>query len=74
MQKERASIPKVWLSGCFSLTHKLRKEKRRSEVSARDLQKHSGEFKTVNSILLTKYCSHHIEISVEKMPIKLLSK
>ncbi len=24
-----------------------------------------GEFKTINSILLTKYCSHHTEISTK---------
>ncbi len=61
MQKERASIPKVGLSGCFSLTKNWEK----SEISERDLQKPFGEFKTVNSILLTKNCSHHIEISIK---------
>jgi hypothetical protein len=65
MQKERASIPKVGLSGCLSLTKGSKKEKRkRSKISAMDLQKRVGEFKTVNSILLTNYCSHHTEISI----------
>jgi hypothetical protein len=40
----------------------LRKE---SEISGRDLQKPFGEFKTINSILLTKYCSHRTEISTK---------
>jgi hypothetical protein len=31
----------------------------------RDLQKPFGGFKTVNSILLTKYCSHCTEISTK---------
>jgi hypothetical protein len=31
----------------------LRKEKRRREISARDLQKPFGEFKTVNSMMMT---------------------
>jgi len=34
MQRERASVPKVGILGCFSLV----KEKR-SEISGRDLQK-----------------------------------
>jgi len=42
-----------------------RKEKKESEISGRDLQKPFEEFKTVNSILLTKYCSHHTEISTK---------
>jgi hypothetical protein len=32
-----------------------KKRRRRSEISARDLQKPAREFKTVNSIILTKY-------------------
>jgi hypothetical protein len=51
MQKERASIPKVGLLGCFSLV----KEKEKSEISTRDLQKPAREYKTVNSIMMTKY-------------------
>ncbi len=31
------------------------KKKRRSEISERDLQKPFGKFKTVNSLLMTKY-------------------
>ena len=37
----------------------------KSEISGRDLQIPFGEFKTVNSILLTKYCSHRTEISTK---------
>jgi hypothetical protein len=33
------------------------------DLWGRDLQKSFGEFKTVNSILLTNYCSHRTEIS-----------
>jgi hypothetical protein len=51
MQKEKASIPKVGLLGWFSLV----KEKRRSEISGRDLQKPFGEFKTINSLQADKY-------------------
>ena len=40
----------------------LRKE---WDLLGRDLQKPFGEFKTVNSILLTKYCSHRTEISTK---------
>jgi hypothetical protein len=40
-------------------------DREKSEISARDLQKPFEEFKTVNSILLTKYCSHHTEISTK---------
>jgi hypothetical protein len=53
MQRERALIPKVGLLGCFSLVKV--KEKEKSEISARDLQKPAREFKTVNSIMMTKY-------------------
>ncbi len=42
-----------------------REEREKSEISGRDLQKPFGEFKTVNSILLTKYCSHRTEISTK---------
>ena len=35
------------------------------DLQERDLQKPFGEFKTVNSILLTKYCSHRTEISTK---------
>jgi hypothetical protein len=34
-------------------------------LAAPDLQKPFEEFKTVNSILLTKYCSHRTEISTK---------
>jgi hypothetical protein len=51
MQNERASIPKVGLLGCFSLV----KEKRRSEISGRDLQEPFGEFKTINYLQDDKY-------------------
>jgi hypothetical protein len=75
MQKERASIPKVGLLGCFSLV----KEKRRSEISRRDLQKPFGEFKTINSLQDEQMLSHHIEISIRDiltycLPIFSLSK
>jgi hypothetical protein len=53
MQRERASIPKVGLMVFRQLG--LRKEKRRSEISARDLQKLFGDFKTVNSLQDDKY-------------------
>jgi len=53
---KRALIPKVGLLGCFSLV-KVREKSQKSEISARDLQKPFEEFKTINSILLTKYCS-----------------
>jgi hypothetical protein len=46
MQKERASIPKVELLGCFSLEEEYQ---RGSEISGRDLQIPFWEFKTVNS-------------------------
>ena len=43
-----------------------RKELRKEwDLWGRDLQKPFGEFKTVNSILLTKYCSHRTEISTK---------
>jgi hypothetical protein len=67
MQRGRASIPKVGLLGCFSLVKERKKSlKKRSEISARarDLQKTVWEFKTINSILMTQYCSHHLEISM----------
>jgi hypothetical protein len=35
------------------------------DLLGRDLQKPFGGFKTVNSILLTKYCSHRTEISTK---------
>ena len=35
----------------------------------RDLQKPFREFKTVDSILLTKYCSHRTEISTKDIVI-----
>jgi hypothetical protein len=54
MQRERASIPKVGLLVCFSLEQK-KKKRENSEISGRDLQKPFWEFKTVNSIILTKY-------------------
>ncbi len=38
----------------------------KSEISARDLQKHFGEFKNRNSILLAIYCSHRTEISTKE--------
>jgi hypothetical protein len=60
MQRGRASIRKVGLLGCFSLD----KEKEKSEISARDLRKPAREFKTVNSIMMTKILSHHFEISM----------
>ena len=51
MQREMASIPKVGL-----VIRSLDLSKReKSEISGRDLQKSFEEFKTVNSILLTKY-------------------
>jgi hypothetical protein len=50
MQRERASVPKVGLLGCFSLV----KEKR-SEISGRNLQKPFGEMKTINSLQDDKY-------------------
>jgi hypothetical protein len=40
------------------------KEKRRSEISGRDLQKPFGEFKTINSLQDDQMLSHHIEISI----------
>jgi hypothetical protein len=52
MQRERASIPKVRLLGCFSL---VKEKRRRSEISGRDLQKPFGELKTVNSLQDDKY-------------------
>jgi len=42
-----------------------REEREKSEISGRDLRKPFWEFKTVNSILLTKYCSHRTEISTK---------
>ena len=43
-----------------------RKELRKElDLLGRDLQKPFGEFKTVNSILLTKYCSHSTEKSTK---------
>jgi len=61
MHGERASIPKVGLLGCISLV----KERKKSEISARYLQKPFEEFKTSNPFLLTKCCSHHTEISTK---------
>jgi hypothetical protein len=59
MQKVRSIDSKESLkAGAFTLV----KEKIRSEISASDLQKPFGEFKTRNSILLTKCCCHHTEI------------
>jgi hypothetical protein len=52
MHGERASIPRVGLLGCFSLAKE--EKKRRGEIPGRDLQKPFGEFKTVNSLLITK--------------------
>ncbi len=64
MQKEMASIPKVGLI-IRSLDDQSWEKREKSEISGRDLQKPFGEFKTVNFILLTKYCSHHTEISTK---------
>jgi hypothetical protein len=50
-------------------------EKReKSEISAREFQKTFEEFKTVISILLTKYWSHHKEISTKDMSHSLMTK
>ena len=38
----------------------------------KDRQKPFGEFKTVNSILLTKYCSHRTEISTKDIVTLML--
>jgi hypothetical protein len=43
-------------------SRKEKRSKRRSEISARDLQKPVAEFKIINSLLMTKYCSHQKEI------------
>jgi hypothetical protein len=43
----------------------LTKEKRRSEISGRDLQKPFGEFKTINSLQDDKYQVTIIEISTK---------
>jgi hypothetical protein len=67
MQRERASIPKVGLI-IRSLDDYIEKRVKRDK-RVRSLQEISKkpceEFKTVNSILLTKYCSHHTEISTK---------
>jgi hypothetical protein len=55
LQRERASIPKVGLVIRSLDNFGLRKEKRRSEISARDLQKPFREFKTINSLQDNKY-------------------
>jgi hypothetical protein len=69
MQREMASIPKVGL-----VIRSLDLSKReKSEISGRDLQKSFEEFKTVNSILLTKYCSHRTEISTKDVVTHILS-
>jgi hypothetical protein len=51
---ERALIPRVGLSRCFSLTKELRKEKQ-SEISGRDFQKPFWELRNRNSLLHDKY-------------------
>jgi hypothetical protein len=49
MQRERASIPRVELVGCFSL------EKSKIMRSEEEIpRKPFGEFKTINSTLMTK--------------------
>jgi hypothetical protein len=52
MQREWA--PMIGYNQVFRLTEE-EKKKRRSAISGRDLQKPFGEFKTVNSLLMTKY-------------------
>jgi hypothetical protein len=62
--KGKGINPKGWVGN--QVFRRLDQEKREhSEISGRDLQKPFGEFKTVNSMLLTKYCSHHTEISTK---------
>jgi hypothetical protein len=67
MQKERSIDSKGSLKAGALVWPK---EKRRSKISAKDLQKLFGEFKTRNSVLLTKYCSHHTEISTKDILTK----
>jgi hypothetical protein len=52
MQRERASMD--WYSG-LKISKRDEEEKKRSKISGRDLKKTFGEFKTVNSLLMTKY-------------------
>ena len=59
MQRERASIPMVGLV-IRSLDDSIEKRVRSLEEISK---KPCEEFKTINSILLTKYCSHRTEIS-----------
>jgi hypothetical protein len=54
MAKGKGIKSKDWVGNQVFRQLGLRKEKRRSEISARDLQKPFGEFKTVNSMLMTK--------------------
>ncbi len=55
---------RVGLLGCFSLDKEIR-ERKGWDLCARDLQKPFEEFKTINSILLTKHCTNHTEISTK---------
>jgi hypothetical protein len=45
----------------------IRVEKKSKRVRSLEeiSRKPFGEFKTINSILMTKYCSHHTEISTK---------
>jgi hypothetical protein len=64
MQKERVLIPKdagKWSYRCLGLG----KSQERSEISGRILQKPFRNLKTDIPWCLTKYCSHHTEISTK---------
>ena len=76
MQRKRASILKVGLV-FRSLDDKIEKRVKRDK-RVRSLQEISTkpceEFKTVNSISLTKYCSHRTEIFMKDIVTDSLSQ
>ncbi len=69
MQKEKASNPND--AGKWSLDDW---DWEKSKISERDLQKRFWELKTLNSMLLTKYFSHHTEISAKNILTTASSK